>query len=184
MNINEAHRKFGHCNPSEMNSLAKVLNLKLTGKLDPCPVCLLSKSQQNRTRKQTIIAKPNPGELLAVDLTGPFPPDIHKNQHMAVACDDATGHSWSKPIQSKPELKEFAKELLQDLKRREIKVNRIRCDNALEKKYLTPLCHEYNLGLELTAPHTPQFNGKVERCIAKIWKSTKAVLTAARLSHQ
>lgn len=185
MNINEAHRKFGHCNPSEMKSLAKVLtNLKLTGRLELCPACLLSKSQQSRTRKQTIIAKPNPGELLAVDLTGPFPPDIHKNQYMAVACDDDTGHSWSKPIQSKTELKEFTKNLLQDLKRREIKVNRIRCDNAPEsKRYLTtPLYHEYNLGL--MAPHTPQFNGKVECCIADLWKNTEAVLTAARFSHQ
>lgn len=125
ININEAHRKFGHCNPSEMKALAKVLNLNLTGKLDPwCPACLIAKSQQNRTKKQTVNSKPvQPGELLAFDLTGKFPPDIHHKKYMAVACDGATGYSWRKPIGvSKTELKFFVKELLQDLKKKEIKV--------------------------------------------------------------
>jgi transposase InsO family protein len=185
ININEAHRKFGRCSLTEMKSLAKVLNFKLTGTLAPCPACLMAKSHQSRTRKQTINSKPSPGELLGIDLTGPFPPDIHQTRYMAVACDDATCHSWSKAIKTKTELKEFASDLLQELQRKDIKVKRVRCDNAPEnKKYLSPICQQHGIALELTAPHTPQFNGKVERCIAELWKNTKAVLTAARLTQQ
>jgi Arginine methyltransferase-interacting protein, contains RING Zn-finger len=185
MNANDAHRKFGHCSPNEMKTLAKILNIKLTGKLDPCPACLMAKSQQSRTRKQTINHKPEPGELLGIDLTGPFPPDIHQNKYVAVACDDATRHSWSKPIKTKTELKGFAEELLQKVKKKGITVERIRCDNAPEnKKHLLPLCQQNNISLELTAPHTPQFNGKTERCITELWKNTKAVLTAARFTYQ
>jgi hypothetical protein len=51
---------------------------------------------------------------------------------MAVACDDATGHSWSKPIKTKSCLKEFAKDILNELSKGGTGVRRTRCNNAPE----------------------------------------------------
>ena len=122
IDINEAHRKFGHCNPTEIKSLAKILGLTLVGTLEPCPACLMAKSRQINTWKKTINPQPQPGELLCIDLTGPFPSDIHQNKYMAVACDDATGHSWRQPIKTKAELKNFAQDLIRNLLRKGIDV--------------------------------------------------------------
>jgi hypothetical protein len=124
-----------------MKQLANVLGIKLTGTLDPCPSCQQAKARQNNTRKLTIAPTREPGETICIDITGPFPEDMHRNKYMVVACDDVTTHSWSKPIQTKTEIGPFAETLISDLLSKGINVRRIRCDNAGEnKKYLMPLC--------------------------------------------
>jgi Integrase core domain. len=104
---------------------------------------------------------------------------------MAVACDDATGYSCRKPIKTKSGLKEFAKDLLDkaEVHKRGTDVKRIRCDNAPETKNILPLL-QYQMSLEMTTPHSPQFNVQGERCIAELWKGTKAILTGARLTYR
>jgi hypothetical protein len=140
-------------------------------------------AQQNNTRKLTIVpTRKEPGETICIDdITRPFPEDLHRNKYMVVACDYVTTHSWSKPIQMKTEIGPFAVTCLG----KGINVRRNRFDNSGENwKYLTPLCKKYHqFTLELTGPHSPQYNGRVERCIADLWLTTQVILNAARLTQ-
>jgi hypothetical protein len=54
LDINEAHQKFGHMSERMLQLTAKRDNIVLTGKLQPCPACLLYKATQRPVKKTTL----------------------------------------------------------------------------------------------------------------------------------
>ena len=56
----------------------------------------------------------------------------------------------------------------------------LRCDNAGENvKQLREVAEKYGIEMEYTAPHTPQFNGIVERRFPVLLEKAKAMLISA-----
>jgi len=63
------------------------------------------------------------------------------------------------------------------------KTEQLRCDNSGENnKYLTEICNQRGISLEMTAPYTPQMNGVVERAFVTTRDRAYASMLAARFN--
>jgi hypothetical protein len=99
--------------------------------------------------------------------------------------DNVTGYLWSYLIKTKNDLPDT---MIDWLKRvhKEIKLNvkSIRLDNSGEKESFHQMIikSEFNIKFELTAPGTPQQNGKVECAFATLFGKTRSMLNAARIT--
>ena len=64
MNINEAHRKWGHPSYAKMKSMAEVARIKLHGEEEQCDACGVSKVKCNPIPKATETHATQPGERI------------------------------------------------------------------------------------------------------------------------
>ena len=64
MLIDEAHTKFGHIGIQNLDKLAKVMKLKLTGMMKTCTTCLIENARHSRPRKVVTTERAKlPGEV-------------------------------------------------------------------------------------------------------------------------
>ena len=88
-------------------------------------------------------------------------------------------------MKKKSETAEKIISLIKDLKSKHgIVVRIVRCDNAGENLALQRACEKEGLGVrfELTAPSTPQQNGKVEREFATLYGGMRAMLHSSNIN--
>jgi Integrase core domain. len=184
MDVNEAHRLFGHKSGATLQKIASALGVKLTGKFKPCSSCILVTARRSKVNRVSMVKSETPGERLCVDTTGPFPPAMSHEQYVVVVVNEATGYSWSHFSKTKREVAELVKSTINCVKQAGRTTVYLRCDNAGENvSYLSPVCRDKRITLERSPPDTPQqYNGKVERKIATLWQGTKKNLTAAGFS--
>jgi hypothetical protein len=183
MDVNEAHRLFGHKSGATLQKIANALGMKLTGKFKPCSSCMLVTARRSKVNRVSMVKSETPGERLCVDTTGPFPPALSREQYVVVVVDEATGYSWSRFSTTKKEIAELVKSTINNVEQVGRTTVYLRCDNAGENvSYLSPVCRDKKIILERSPPDTPQYNGKVERKITTLWQGTKKNLTAAGFS--
>jgi hypothetical protein len=96
LDVNEAHRLFGHKLGATLKKIATALGVKLTGKFKPCSSCMLVTARRSKVNRVSMVTSETPGERLCVDTTGPFPPAILHEQYVVVVVVEATGYSWSR----------------------------------------------------------------------------------------
>jgi hypothetical protein len=96
--------------------------------------------------------------------------------------DDKTRKAWSFFVNKKSDIKKVTNNLVLLLKGATVIVKYLRCDNAGENvKGLGEVCRDHGITLELTAPHTPQTNGVVERKFVTIRDRAQAMMLGAKL---
>ena len=73
LDANVAHVRWGHCGESMIQRTASSQNIKITGVLKSCEVCMLSKSNQMKKRRTAEDSCRELLEMTQIDLQGPFP---------------------------------------------------------------------------------------------------------------
>ncbi|KAI2509133.1 PIF1-like helicase [Fragilaria crotonensis] len=94
MDINEAHRKFGHATEKVVRSLLKTLGIKPTGEWAVCDGCARAKATQKRTNKITTTEAEERGERLYMDTSGPYNETVAGSRYWFKIVDDKTRKSW------------------------------------------------------------------------------------------
>ena len=168
VNINVLHEFLNHVGEAQIRATAKEWGLNLTGQLETCTGCARGKARQANTNKVSDKQAEHPGERLFVDLTGPFQESLTKNRYMAMAVDQKTSRIFHYFQKTKNQLEKNIAGLIEELESKGFPVKFIRMDNGGENKALIELCRVKGIVAEVTPPHTPQYNGVVERKFATI----------------
>ena len=183
MDINEAHDCFGHMDETRLRALAKRGNIKLIGKLRTCVGCMEAKAQRKNVQKRTETRAGRKGERIFMDTSGPFRRSIHGHKYWFKLVDDFSRKNWNFFLKKKKEVPEKLDAFLTQMKLQQLKIDRIRCDNAGEhQSELKRVCNKHNIFLEFVAPSTPQHNGVVERSFTTdLWR-LHAMMKQAQLT--
>ena len=80
VDINNAHRLFGHVGETTLQKTWKARGITLTGDLH-CEACCLTKAKQKRTAKVRKESVSKPNKLVYVDTTGPFNTTMGGNRY-------------------------------------------------------------------------------------------------------
>ncbi|KAI2497955.1 PIF1-like helicase [Fragilaria crotonensis] len=132
MDINEAHRKFGHATEKVVREMLKTLDIEPVGQIKTCDGCSRAKATQKRTKKVTTVTADKPAERLFMDTSGPYSETAAGNRYWFKLVDDKTRKSWDFYGARKSQLKNVLKDLLDKLRAADYTVKFIRCDNAGE----------------------------------------------------
>jgi hypothetical protein len=135
LDINEVHQKFGHMSERILQLTAKQDSIVLTGKLQPCPACLLSKATQRPVKKTTLMKATYPGERIHMDVSVPFPNTLGGHKYWVMIKNQYSGIF----IPSKTKVYEVTKEKLYYFAGLKKKIKFFRCDNAAEYGILEKL---------------------------------------------
>ena len=97
--------------------------------------------------------------------------------------DDKSDFVWSYFLKKKNAQVDVLVKLIKTLKSKHFNVKYIRCDNAGENKSFEVACQDlgWDITFEYTPPHSPQYNGRVERKIATLFLRLRATLNGAGL---
>ena len=163
MDINEAHLRLGHPGIAYLRRAAKEFGWKLTGNLEFCVPCEKAKATTKRLAKEATVEATDPGERLMIDTSGPYKESLGKNRYWCLVVDDKTRRKWCYFAAHKNEFTDDLIALFDNLQARGFPVRFVRTDNAPEWEALNDPCEQRLIKRELTAPHTPQQNGRVER---------------------
>ena len=156
-----------------------------------CEACKGAKS----TRSQRLLASEEsnaatkPIEVMHCDLVGPVRHPSHNNSRYFIPMhDDCTGASLVRFLKSKKESPTAIKQMILEFERahcckvKKLLVERLRTDNAKEflssnmKKWLA----EKRIVHELSAPYSPESNGKAERLNRTLMDAARNSMAAAK----
>ena len=168
IDIMVAHELLGHPGEKKVRDTAKIQGWKLVGAWQACEWCDQAKARQKNISKVTERRTTHPGEMLHLDLTGPFKTTPSNSRFAMVIVDDFTDRKWIHLLQRKSQALNELEELLNWLKGRNITCKYIRMDGGGENQPIKKLCDINGIVPEYTARETPQQNGKVERAIATL----------------
>lgn len=126
MDINEAHRKFGHATEKVVREMFKTLDIKPVGQIKTCDGCSHAKATQKRTKKVTTVTADKPAERLFMDTSGPYSETAAGNRCWFKLVDDKTHKSWHFYGARKSQLKNVLKDLLDKLRAADYTVKFIR----------------------------------------------------------
>jgi len=185
MDINEFHALIGHPSFDTTEITAEYYGITLTGQGKPCEDCALAKSRQTNVPKSTETRSEVPGERFFIDGTHIKKKSIGGAKFWHLVVDDCTDFCWSFFLKKKSDQVDLILDLIKDVKAKyNYTVRYIRCDNAGENTSLEKKCLEQGLGItfEYTSPHSPQFNGRVERKFATLYTKVRCLLNGARVT--
>jgi hypothetical protein len=107
-----------------------------------------------------------------VDISSVNVPSFGGAKFWVLVMEDCTGMCWRFFVADKSKMPDQVILLIKKLRSEQcFKIKRIvktvRCDDAGENKMLEQKCIQHQLGIhfEYTGPGTPQYNGRVERCL-------------------
>ena len=185
IDINEAHELYGHVSEGPLRDILAKRNYVVTGSRTACEACAFAKAKAKGVSKVTKELAKEKGERLYIDLSGPYKNTVSKNKYWILIVDDKTRKAWSFFVPNKGDMKKVTSSLINILKGAKVVVKYIRCDNGGENvSGLKDVCNDYGITLEMTAPHTPQTNGVVERKFVTIRDRAQAMMLAARLNDE
>ena len=185
IDINEAHDICGHKGEALLKKTYERLGVALSGKMNACEGCGFAKAKAKAVSKTTTLKATKPGERLYLDTTGPFSPTLNGHKYWIQVVDDYSRHGFWEFNKTKKGMGIFIRKLVESLRAKDMKTLYLRCDNAGEHlKDMEALCEEFAMSLELTAPHTPQQNGVVERRIVILKQRALAMMIVADLTKK
>ncbi len=168
------HEALGHSHPASILYLEQRGLISISGEktLDDfnCRICKEAKSTVPHYQRETR-SIPRPGEVVHVDLVGPFLPDMHRFTYLMVFVDEATRHKCIFGLRTKDEAYKQLQPYQEGMMLKGVNVEYIRGDGAGElgrsskfRKELIAL----SLKWESSPPYTHQQQGLVERAIREI----------------
>ena len=180
-----AHKVFGHTDTKTTKATAAELGWKLTTRTMPlCGACALAKARAKGVKKKAPKKASEPGERLFIDLSGPYKKSQAQSEYWLLVIDDFSGKAWSAFLKSKTHAGKLVKDHIKFLEVKGMKVKYVRSDNSGEHvKALKDMSKELNFEIELTSPHTPQMNGRVERVFPTILNRANAMMFDAKLTN-
>jgi hypothetical protein len=182
IDINDAHELFGHVSEGPLKALLKQRNYEVVGTRKTCEACAYAKAKAKGVGKTTKLVAQAKGERLFLDISGPYKNTVKGSKFWILIVDDKSRKAWSFFVNKKTDIKKVTNNLVLLLRGATVVVKYLRCDNAGENvKGLGEVCRDHGITLELTAPHTPQTNGVVERKFVTIRDRAQAMMLGAKL---
>ena len=181
--VNQLHAELGHPGEDVTRAIGAHRGLQVTGTFAPCKDCAVAKAKQKKIGKKASKKSQKPGERLCIDISSPTAASFGGKHHWLLVVDENSDLCWSYFLKKKSETTAKMVALIKELKSKYgIEVKYIRCDNAGENDALKRACLEEGLGVtfEMTAPSTPQQNGKVERKFATLYGRMRAMLRGCK----
>lgn len=153
------------------------MGIKVKLEKDICEPCQFGKAY--RKRFGTRVSKPLPGYLLSVDVFGPFDTSFCGSKYLIVIKDHYT-HFWYGYIEkekSVPVLSHCISDALAKTHSLGHKVVEFLSDNGgeFDNEQVRSVLSEFGFTQRLSAPYTPQQNGKVQRENRSIVEMTRTL---------
>ena len=104
INIMVAHELLGHPGEKKVCETAKVKGWKLLGVWRACEWCDQAKARQKNIAKVSERKTSQPGEMLHLDLTGPFKITPSNSRYALLIVDDFTDRKWIYLLQRKSQV--------------------------------------------------------------------------------
>ena len=184
IDINVAHNQWGHHGIRRLKAMAKQYGFRLTGNLEPCDACGIAKASQTRISKTTNVVASRPGERFYVDTTGPFVDGPSRNKYLHGAVDDFSGKMFAQFSTSKKGMTSFTTDLIERCKGEKHGIKYIRMDGGGENEGIHKIAAKEGIVIEKTPPHTPQYNGRIERRFPVIISMAMAMIWAAGFTKE
>ena len=185
IDINDAHELYGHVSDGPLRAILEQRNYVIVGDMKTCEPCAYAKAKAKGVSKKPKEPAKEKGERLYLDISGPYKNTIKGSKFWVLVVDDKTRKAWSFFVKKKNDIKQVTNSLILLLKGVQVTTKYIRCDNAGENvKGLGEVCRDHGIVLELTAPHTPQTNGVVERKFVTIRDRAQAMMLGAKLDDE
>jgi Integrase core domain len=163
--------------------LAKLSAIKSTFNSAECISCIRAK--QHKLPFHSITSKATrKGEILHMDLAGPFPTSKGKSRYVMTCLDDLTHFAWVRLLPDKKSItvRNVLASLLRELHNQGVRVSFLRTDGGGEfEGQLTPLLQSLGIVHQTTAAYSPQSNGKAERLNRTLAESIRAMLFHANM---
>jgi hypothetical protein len=158
-----------------------------TGSLDSfkCVACIKGRLQQAPFIHRGL-RHVEPGELIHVDICGPFPVLSQGCRFFIIFLDDATNFGWTFPLKHKDEACGRFKFVVARLERQVgCKVKRVCVDGAgeLSKGALEEYFKEEGIVYQVTARYAHQQNGKAERYVRTIQDRAASLMAWSMLPY-
>lgn len=180
--LQNAHEYFGHISPDRIIQMSESgnYNFKITDKsfktCDNCSAANLLAPNQDKTSDR--IAE-FPGQMVNADLIGPIHELNPTAKYVSVLIDRSTNYASVECLGTKDvkmiilHMKRFGQELGHPIKL-------LRSDNGTEyvNNTMNAFLQQNHITHELTTPHSPAQNGKVERFNRTIIEMAKAMMNA------
>ncbi len=184
------HETLGHPHPASITFLEQRGLIEIVGdkKLDDFNyrICKETKSTVPHYQRGTRSIK-RPGEVVHVDLLGPFTPDMDNYTYLMVFIDEATRYKSACGLRTKDQAYTSLKPYVDAMQSQGMTIVTIRGDGAGELGRSSRFKEELKgLGLkwESTPPYTHQQQGLVERAIRQIVEGGRTQLTRASLGDE
>ncbi len=184
------HKALGHTHPASILFLEQRGLIRITGEksLDNfnCRVCKEAKSTLPHYQRGTRSIK-RPGEVVHVDLVGPFEPDMEGNTYLMVFVDEATRFKSAFGLKTRDQAYKRLKTYQDGIQLIGATAECIRGDGAGEFARSRTFRQELkNLSLrwETSPPYTHQQQGLVERAVRQIVEGGRAQLARAGLGNE
>ena len=185
------HRRFGHLSYGNMTRMLReqmVVGVDtpvadfVAAQTSLCEPCVLGK-QQRHSYPSSASKTTQPLELLHMDVCGPMPVmSLGGSKYNVVFLDDYTSLSVTRTVATKSQVKEVVQEVIAMLETQSgLRVKAVRSDNGSE--YINSTLDEYfkSKGIvhQLSAPYSPEQNGKAERLNRTLVERMRSMLVDA-----
>ncbi|CAM9225382.1 unnamed protein product, partial [Ascophyllum nodosum] len=162
----EFHRFLGHPSKDITRETARMSGVLLTGTWSPRVQCSESRVQRHAVRKSTESRSNERAERFFIDITGPFHvASLGGNRYAMLCVDDFTRFTFIRFLKHKSDAaKEIRELVVEHIAPAGIKIGTVRTDGRREfEGEFQSFLKELGIKRETTHPHTPQYNGVVER---------------------
>ena len=176
----EFHRLLGHPNEEITRGTARVSGVPLTGTWSSCVQCSESRVRRYALPKSTESRTYERAERFFIDITGPFHvTSLGGNRYAMLCVDDFTRFKFVRFLKHKSDAaKELSELVAEHIAPAGIKIGtpvRTAGGGEFEGEFQL-LLKELGIKPETTPPHTPQYNGVVERALGLLRDETVAFL--------
>ena len=176
------HEMLGHTSEALTRTTAKKMGIRLKGVFRHCDGCALGKMRKKNIAKEKIPNAPRNGDRLFLDISSIKYPSMGGAKYLCLMMDDHSGFVVGSYLKKKSDLQVKGVEMIQKFENDfNLKVKRIRCDNAGENQAMERECVRRKIGIvfEYTSVGTPQQNGRIERKFATLYGRVRAMFVAA-----
>ena len=177
--IMEFHRLLDHPSEEITRGTARMSGVSLTGTWSPCVQCSESRVRRYAVPKSTEGRTNEHAERFFIDITGPFHvTSLGGNRYAMLCVDDFTHFKFIRFFKHKSDAAKELRELVAErIAPAGIKIGTIHTDGGGEfEGEFQSLLKELGIKRETTPPHTPQYNGVVERALGLLRDKTMVLL--------
>ena len=185
IDYDKLHASLGHANVETTKATAIKHNLKFIGSPATCIHCAKSKQRQKNIPKENKHSALEIGWRISIDISSAMVPSFGNSKYWLLIQDDFSGYVWCFFLARKSDLSATIISWLYNFQKSINKpVRVIRMDGGGENITLMNQIRDHKtlqIQFEMTAPNTPQQNGKIERKFATLYGKVRAMLSASRL---
>ena len=184
-NIMKFHEMLGHASETLTRATAKKMGVRLEGDFRHCDGCALGKMRKKNVTKEKVPNASRNGDRLFLDISSIKYPSMGGARYLCLMMDDHSGFVVGSYLKKKSELQEKGIDMIRKFENNfNIKVKKIRCDNAGENQAMESECSRQKMGIvfEYTSVGTPQQNGRIERKFATLYGRVRAMFVAAGIT--